>query len=641
MRTFLKVIGVLLIVLVGAALLVSQLISKDKIISHITEQVEEVTGRTLSVDGEVGLQIFPTLAINLEQVSFSNHAQSEQAHMVSLKQLSLDIPWIAALSGEIAIDKFVIDSPTILLEKFSDQQSNWQLLGNKSADTGSVNQEKSGTVTLPESFDLQLGQVQIVNGNLTYIDHTTAKTTKVEQLNLDVLLPSLKQPLQLNGQVTYMNEVIELNTELATPMKVITGDDFDMSLGVVSDLVNLSYKGDITEQTKKVSGKLTLKGDSLKQLLAWQNIPLDAKAEAFNAFSIGANMSFYQDELALSDIQVTLDELDIKGQTSVKLVEPIDISANVNLGRLNLNPYIKEQAANTSNESKADKPKEKQPIEWDDSPIDLSALGQLNADIRIQSTALLVKDIKLAENDLQITLKDKVAHIQLHTFKGYAGDGVGSIKVNAQNKPYKINTDFSLKGINAEPLLTDAVGFDKLLGKGELGWQLATTGVSQKSFINALNGQLNFNFVDGAVKGFNLAAIARSAESLLKGDFSKVNLDKEFSQSEKTDFASLGATFKVTDGVAETEDLAMVNPFIRVAGNGKVDLPQTKVNMKVKSTVVASSQGQQASDDAAGFTIPIKIKGPFHDVKVKPDVENDTKEKLKDKLKDKLKGLFG
>ena len=40
------------------------------------------------------------------------------------------------------------------------------------------------------------------------------------------------------------------------------------------------------------------------------------------------------------------------------------------------------------------------------------------------------------------------------------------------------------------------------------------------------------------------------------------------------------------------------------------------------------------------FTIPIKIKGPFHQIKVKPDISGEAKDKLRDKLKDKLKDKF-
>lgn len=654
MRKFLITIAVLVVILVASVFTISKLISKDEIITKIGDQVEKTTGRKLQVLGEVHLQIFPSLALNLEQVQFSNHVSNPDVQMVTIKQLSLDIPWQSALFGDVSIDKFVIDSPQIILEKYDNTTTNWQLLTKQKQQDQikSVSKESEGRTKLPESFDLQLGDVEIIHGKLTYIDHVLGQTKEIENLNLALLLPSLKQSLRLEGSIEYMGETFTLNTQLSTPIDIINGDDVKVELDVNSELLTLSYQGDITEQTKNITGKLSLKGDSVKQLLAWQNIPLQAKDAAFNAFSVDSLMSFKGTNFSLSDIVVTLDELDIKGNVSLDLLTPININAAVNLGRLDLNPYMPEQASNIAQQNSApelsapeqgssNQEKDKQPINWDDTPIDLSVLGELNADLRINSTELLIKEIKLGENDLQITIKDNVAKIALHTFKGYEGVGKGTIVVNAKKQPYNITTEFALEGINSESLLNDAAGFDKLMGKGQLGWALNTKGNSQKSFVNALAGDLNFSFTDGAVKGFNLAAIARSAEGLLKGDLSKVNLDTNFSKSEKTDFAALTGSFKVKDGVATTDNISLVNPFIRVAGSGKVDLPETKVKMKVKSTVIATKEGQQSSSDASSFTIPVKIYGPFHDVKVKADIESETKDKLKDSLKKKFKGLFG
>ena len=113
-----------------------------------------------------------------------------------------------------------------------------------------------------------------------------------------------------------------------------------------------------------------------------------------------------------------------------------------------------------------------------------------------------------------MNLKNAMAKISLDKFVAYEGNGKGVITVNAKQTPYKISTNFSLDKIDAQPLLTDAAGFDKLMGKGSLNWDLTTTGQSQKSFINALNGKLGFEFADGAVKGANIAEMVRKAKAV-------------------------------------------------------------------------------------------------------------------------------
>ena len=256
-----------------------------------------------------------------------------------------------------------------------------------------------------------------------------------------------------------------------------------------------------------------------------------------------------------------------------------------------------------------------------------------------------MRDIKLGKNEIALLLNNGIANVQLKSFQGYEGSGTGAFKVNSNKKPYQITSKFELANINALPLLSDAVGFDKLMGKGQLAWELSTKGASQRDFIHRLNGNIDFNFIDGAVKGVNLAAVAKSASNIMKGNLSSVSLDSDFSNADKTDFAALTGKFILNNGVANTTNLSLNNPFIRIFGTGNIDLPNTKVKMQIKSKIVVSSQGQAADGTSAGIEIPIKITGPFHQIKIRPDVNSGAKDKVKDKVKDKLKnklkGLFG
>jgi AsmA protein len=351
-------------------------------------------------------------------------------------------------------------------------------------------------------------------------------------------------------------------------------------------------------------------------------------------------MHFANSKLSLNGIAMALDKLAFTGSSTITLSEPLMVKADIDLGALNLNPYLPE-----TEQAKVEKEAKNEPLVWDDSEIDLSSLALINADLAIKSSELRVREIKLGENNLAIKLQKGKATIDLLNFKAYEGEGSGTIQVLANKKPYQVNSKFLLENINAEPLLTDAAGFDKLMGKGQLAWDLSTIGLSQKSFIEQLNGELSFSFVDGAIKGVNLAAVAKSANNIMTGNLAAVSLDSDFSNAEKTDFAALTGTFKITKGLANTNNISLLNPFIRVSGAGDIDLPQTKMKMQIVTEMVASVEGQAAQEASSGIKIPIKISGPFHQIKIRPDVSAEAKDKLKekvkDKVKDKLKKLFG
>lgn len=646
MKTLLKVVGVIFLLLIALVVAAPFLIPTDAIFNKVSEQVEQTTGRSLTINGDKKLSVFPSLKLELNDVNFANMQTGSQKNMASMQQLAIRIPWMSLFGGEFKLDKFVINEPTILLETDKNGKANWQLFDAVAEQPQTEQQKSSGAVNLPDNFDIELGEVAIYGGTFTYLDGKTGAKQQISDLELAILLPSLRKTLELKGGITYMGERFDLDVTLDTPVKAIEGETFNVSTEVDSRLIDLNFKGAIAEMGNDVQGLLSVSGDSVKNIANWQGVELNAKENAFNAFNVKGSMHLKGEQFKLAELLATLDELQIKGKSDIKLGDRLVVNADIDLGMLDLNPYLPEGVAKEEQaEPASDAPA--QPIVWDDTTIDMSRLNALDANVVVRSSGLKANDITLGENQLTVNLKNAVANISLDKFVAYEGNGKGVITVNAKQTPYKISTNFSLDKIDAQPLLTDAAGFDKLMGKGSLNWDLTTTGQSQKSFINALNGKVGFEFADGAVKGANIAEMVRKAKELIKGNLSAVSegLDTGFDNSQQTDFSALKGSFVFTNGIGENTDLSLLSPLIRITGSGKIDLPMTTVDYRLVTGIVDSIEGQGTTDDSTGFKIPLRIKGPFHDVGYSLDVseaaKEEVKEKAKDKIKDKLKGLFG
>ncbi|MCG7537587.1 AsmA family protein [Pseudoalteromonas sp. OOF1S-7] len=647
MKRVLKLAGALVLLLVIAVVVAPMLIPTSTIIAQLEQQVEANTGRKLEIAGDSELSILPRLNITLNDVRFENMAGGSQPHMLTMDQLAVHIPWVSLFSGEFQLEQFVIRNPKILLEKNKAGQANWVLaLGAGEASAQSAQQAgASGPVKLPAGFDISLGEVAIYGGELIYIDGMSGARQELSGLDVIITLPSLYKALELEGKVTFQGETFALNMTVDTPAKAIENKDFSFAQTLESRLVNLTFDGQITQQGKVFSGALTLAGDSVKDIAQWQKVDLKAKAEAFNQFEVAGEMRFANDIFSLQSLQAKLDKLEIQGRSEIKLGERLRVEANVDLGMLDLNPYLPEPVK--APEQPDTSSSEPQPIVWDDSEMDLSALNMLDANVVIRSSGLLAREVKLGANQFSVALNKGKAKLSMDKFTAYEGNGKGVVHVNAASKPYQITTNFALNSINAEPLLTDAIGFDKVLGKGSLNWDLETRGVSQKQFVSALAGELAFEFKDGGVKGANLAEMVRKGKEMLKGDFSSVSegLNADFDPNQKTDFSALTGSFQFLNGVGRNRDLNLASPLIRITGEGEVDLPKTYVNYRVVTGIVDTIEGQQSQDDSTGFKVPVRIKGPFHQVETKLDLSGAAKDKakdaVKDKLKDKLKGFFG
>ena len=646
MKTLFKVIGVILLLLVALIVAAPFLIPTDAIFNKVSEQVEKTTGRTLTIDGDKSLSVFPSLKLELNDVHFANMPSGSRADMASMQQLAIHIPWFSLFGGEFKLEKFVINEPNILLETDKNGKANWQLF-DAVAEQPANTEQTGGPTKLPENFDIQLGEVAIYGGKFTYLDGATGAKQEISDLDLAILLPSLRETLEVEGGITYMQERFELDVTLDTLVKAIEGDTFNITQAITSKLVDVDFKGSIADQGKDIQGQLSLSGDSVKNIAKWQGVELNAKENAFNEFNVKGKMRLQGEKFTLSELLATLDALQIKGESDINLGNRLAVNADIDLGMLDLNPYLPEAVAKNEDDASPSSDAPAQPIVWDDTKMDLSALNALDANIIVQSSGLQANDIKLGANQLTVNLDNAVAKISLDKFAAYEGDGKGMITVNAKKAPYAIATNFSLDKIDAQPLLTDATGFDKLMGKGSLNWDLTTTGESQKDFVNALQGKLAFEFADGAVKGANVAEMVRKGKELLKGNFNAVSegLDTGFDNSQQTDFSALTGSFNFTDGVGKNTDLLLLSPLIRISGEGDVDLPAANVNYRLVTGIVDSLEGQATTDDSTGFKVPLRIEGPFHDVGIKLDVneaaKDEVKDEVKEKAKDKLKGLFG
>jgi hypothetical protein len=90
-------------------------------------------------------------------------------------------------------------------------------------------------------------------------------------------------------------------------------------------------------------------------------------------------------------------------------------------------------------------------------------------------------------------------------------------------------------------------------------------------------------------------------------------------QAEKTDFSELTASFIIKNGVAHNGDLSAKSPFLRISGEGDVNIAEDSLNYVVKAAVVASTAGQGGKERAelTGLTLPVRVYGPFDGIKYK------------------------
>lgn len=275
-----------------------------------------------------------------------------------------------------------------------------------------------------------------------------------------------------------------------------------------------------------------------------------------------------------------------------------------------------------------------------DAPVDLSGLKALDGRFGLRAGSLVYPPYRVADAALDATLTGGVLKLSRLSGRAWGGrfDAQGSADANAQRVALKLDAS----GVDVAALLGDVADFRRLEGKGRVTADVTTTGASVAQLKQRLGGKAALELRDGALRGINLAKVMRQWKSALSLDRESV---QRASTEEKTDFSEIGASFAIADGVARNKDLVAKSPFLRVGGEGAIDIGRSRVDYLARATVTGTPEGQGGAELAAlkGVTLPVRVVGPFDAVDYKPQWSAVATElatqRAKGAVGDLLKGL--
>ena len=399
------------------------------------------------------------------------------------------------------------------------------------------------------------------------------------------------------------------------------------------------------EQTFKVKLTSPLSGNIEAQQFDLSNLVLAVSATGDKLPNKSASSEMkgsVQVDAAKHTVQIALAGGLLQSQVKAKVgvngfAEPA-IRFDVEIDQFDADLYMPKKAAGAA-----------RPGEQPEQPLDLSGLRKLNLDGSLRIGSLKVANVKSTNVRIDVKAHNGQVNIAPLSANLYQGSVNGSLSVNAAPATPVIAINQTLSGINVAALTKDAANFDTLEGKGNVGMNLTMQGNTVSAMKKALNGSMSLNLADGAVKGIN---IAKNLREFGKGGVSKT---QAANKEEKTDFSELKASFKVNNGVAHNDDLSLKSPLLRLSGNGDINIGNDSMNYLARATLAKTLEGQGGKDTVGGITVPVRISGPFTELKYTLDFgamageaakqkieakKEEVKTKLQEQLKGGLKGLF-
>ncbi|HEY4342827.1 MAG TPA: AsmA family protein [Parvibaculum sp.] len=640
------IVVLLIAAVVAAPLLIPSSVYKQRVVALVKAQ----TGRDLTIGGDVGLSFFPRLAVKVEDARFSNASWGKDKDMVAMKEMRAALKIMPLFKGEVQIDSFVLVDPVIHLEVKADGTPNWQF--ETATPTAPVNAPaaQSGGNSSTSLKQIRLGEVSIQNGAATYRNAQTGASLAFEKVDVDLALPGLDEPFAADGSLVWNSEPLKLSLKADRPRALTEGGETPVEFALTSSKVGASYKGSIQALGgMKFSGGVDLNVPSVRALAQWLGSPLPA-GNGFGPLTIKGNAQGSGNTYTFSDAQIGFDGMNAAGKLSVQTggARP-RISGGLAFDRIDANIYMASDGGSAAPAGAASggggggAASGGSNSGWSNEPIDLSGLKAADANISLSTKELLVKEIKIGESALDLKLNNGVLTVDLNKLALYKGAGSGSLTLNGAGRIPQMDAAFSIAGVQAEPLLTDAAGFTRLDGLSAISFAVNGSGRSQREIVGTLGGKGEVKFTNGAIKGVNLAQLVRTVLTAPATGW-------QSGGSQDTDFSELGGSFLIAKGILTNKDLKMLSPLIRLAGSGTVDLPNQTLNYRLEPKIAATLEGQGGSE-AKGIEVPVIIDGPWASPRFRPDLASmiqnreqtiETIKSLKGEGgKELLKGLLG
>jgi len=341
------------------------------------------------------------------------------------------------------------------------------------------------------------------------------------------------------------------------------------------------------------------------------NVMYAGNSAPWEQLRLGALIAGDAERLELRDMQLMLDREIVQASGVVSFGKVPDIRLRLNSNELHLDPWLpkpKEQkraAATVESELKTatSKPKSQEP--------DLRGFSNLRISSQMQIDTLHLQGLKMEH--LRASLNGSHGQFVLDPlrFDLSGGQVTEKASLNLSVYPAKWTESVHMTGVSIGPVLRAVADMDMLEGVLQMDTDLKATGLLPDTATQNLNGKGKVLLRDGSVKGFDIAGTLRNltAPGQAKGP-------------EKTDFAQLQGSFSITKGVVKNDDLFMASPVFRLSGNGVINLPKSSMDYHVKPKLVGTLVGQGDTVTVRkGLSVPLRIRGPFKNLKITPEVD--------------------
>jgi AsmA protein len=560
----------------------------DKVREAVKAEIRNVTGLDVSLRGEAEVSLFPSGAISFRNVTLGDDGEPA----LSADRLIASLRFFPLFAGRIEIADVALVRPRIKVEVAPDGRSNWSALIGTLARAFGPNSERQDVAT---SFS----EIKVTDGTIVLADASRGIDEILDKVELSLAWPSISNSFAATGRFSWKGEPVDATVTLTDFGTALVGDRTGVKVRLNGTPLKVVFEGSISSRpTLKIDGTIAADARSLRDTLRWAGLkPLTGGG--FGRFSLKAKTNVTGGKIALSTVNVELDGNTAEGVLTFATDGRQTLQGTLAANDLNLTPYVSTVRFLTSNQR-----------DWDRVPLSLDGLNSFDLDLRLSAQRIALSQMKLGRTAVALNLRGGRFSATIGEAQAFGGVLKGSLGLAATERGAELKSQVNFIDVDLEHCLNELFNFRRIEGRGNLAFNIESTGTSVLALTRGLNGSATLMGQQGALTGINVEQLLRRLERRpLSGtsDF----------RGGRTPYEHLNGSLKVAQGQATVEEMRIENPRLRLTVAGTSSIPTREFDLRG----IASLLSTASAEAPPTFELPFVIQGPWDDPIILPDTQ--------------------
>jgi hypothetical protein len=590
------------IVAIALAVFIATL-DQNKAKKYISAGVSKVTGRQLSINGDLKLDLGWISRLSASEILFQNASWSKHPQMAEVGRFDVEIDlWQLIRHFRVVLPTVTISQPKVVLEKNAEGSANWEFRAAPAVTEPVVPENRS---------DFPVIEKLIIKDGMLRFDNQESKT----QIELKVTEAEgagfLEAPVKLKAEGTYQKLPLTLSVDGGSYQNLRSSKEpYPLKVNLGAGKLKARIDGNLTEPLAMKGEDVTLdiQGDDMANLYPLIHLVFPSTPP----YRLKGHLKHDGKVWSFANFSGRVGDSDLSGNIRVDTAPKrpfmkADLVSNL-LDFDDLAGFIGGKPGTAPGETASEEQKKQAAAEKDgdrifpDQRYDLERLRAMDADVRLRAKKILAPKLPIDDLNASLNLNDGVLSFAPAAF----GVANGRMEIystfDGSKRPSKVKIDARLRHLDLKRFLADTSFAQKTLSPIGGRIVLAGTGESFRELMATASGNTFLAMSGGEISELlvRLAGldVAHALGVVIRGDkpipvrCALLNLQGQ-------------------DGQMGVQSLVFDTANSVVSGEGNIDLRDEKVNIVVLPVPKGFSPLSLRSY--------IRVTGGFKNISVFPD----------------------